>query len=86
LWGDRGEAQARDSLRQALSLVRKALSGVRVQPLIAQRHATGSPASTIQNRGHGMNWRDAALGMAGVTGAALRCFTESWFSGLWSGR
>jgi len=35
LWGDRGEAQARDSLRQALSLVRKALSGVRVQPLIA---------------------------------------------------
>ena len=35
LWGDRGEAQARDSLRQALSLVRKALSGVGVQPLIA---------------------------------------------------
>jgi DNA-binding SARP family transcriptional activator len=34
-WGDRGEGQARDSLRQALSLVRKALSGVRVQPLIA---------------------------------------------------
>src|SRR5262252_2128440 len=35
LWGDRGEAQARDSLRQALSLVRKALSGARTQPLIA---------------------------------------------------
>ena len=35
LWGDRGEAQARDSLRQALSLVRKALSSVGAQPLIA---------------------------------------------------
>jgi DNA-binding SARP family transcriptional activator/predicted ATPase len=28
LWGDRSEGQARDSLRQALSLLRKALSGV----------------------------------------------------------
>src|SRR5215470_18637805 len=34
LWGERNEAQARDSLRQALSLVRKALSGVNAQSLV----------------------------------------------------
>ena len=35
LWGDRGEAQARDSLRQALSLVRKALSSLQAEPFVA---------------------------------------------------
>jgi len=35
LWGDRSEAQARDSLRQALSLLRKALSHVDPRALIA---------------------------------------------------
>ena len=35
LWGDHGEAQARDSLRQALSLLRKALSRVDPPALIA---------------------------------------------------
>lgn len=35
LWGDRSEVQARDSLRQALSLVRKALSHVDPGALIA---------------------------------------------------
>lgn len=35
LWGDRTEVQARDSLRQALSLVRKALSHVDSRALIA---------------------------------------------------
>ncbi|MBR0794955.1 AAA family ATPase [Bradyrhizobium jicamae] len=35
LWGDRSEVQARDSLRQALSLVRKALSHVDAGALIA---------------------------------------------------
>jgi DNA-binding SARP family transcriptional activator/tetratricopeptide (TPR) repeat protein len=35
LWGDRSEAQARDSLRQALSLVRKALSHAPPRALIA---------------------------------------------------
>jgi DNA-binding SARP family transcriptional activator/class 3 adenylate cyclase len=35
LWGDRSEAQARDSLRQALSLLRKALSRVDPRALIA---------------------------------------------------
>jgi class 3 adenylate cyclase len=35
LWGDRSEVQARDSLRQALSLVRKALSHVDSRALIA---------------------------------------------------
>jgi DNA-binding SARP family transcriptional activator/class 3 adenylate cyclase/tetratricopeptide (TPR) repeat protein len=35
LWGDRSEVQARDSLRQALSLLRKALSHVDPRALIA---------------------------------------------------
>src|SRR6516164_3915967 len=35
LWGDRSEVQARESLRQALSLVRKALSHVDTRCLIA---------------------------------------------------
>ncbi len=35
LWGDRSDAQARDSLRQALSLVRKALAHVDSRALIA---------------------------------------------------
>ena len=35
LWGDRSEVQARESLRQALSLVRKALSHVDPRALIA---------------------------------------------------
>ena len=35
LWGDRGDGQARDSLRQALALVRKALAQVDPRALIA---------------------------------------------------
>src|SRR4051812_30805392 len=35
LWGDREDAQARDSLRQALSLVRKSLSPAKGPALIA---------------------------------------------------
>src|SRR6516164_9555546 len=35
LWGDHGEEQARDSLRQALSLLRKAPSGLDPDALIA---------------------------------------------------
>jgi DNA-binding SARP family transcriptional activator len=35
LWGDRPEAQARDSLRQALSLVRRALARGNARALIA---------------------------------------------------
>ena len=35
LWGDHSEVQARDSLRQALSLLRKALSGIDPGALIA---------------------------------------------------
>src|SRR5215470_8097262 len=46
LWGERSEAQARDSLRQALSLVRKALSSVGAQPLIAHEDTiTFTPAA-----------------------------------------
>jgi DNA-binding SARP family transcriptional activator/predicted ATPase/class 3 adenylate cyclase len=36
LWGDRGEVQARDSLRQTLSLLRKALSQGQEHALVAQ--------------------------------------------------
>ncbi len=39
LWGDRSEAQARDSLRQALSLLRKALSHAHPRPLMAHEDA-----------------------------------------------
>src|SRR5215469_7625018 len=39
LWGDFGDAQARDSLRQTLSLVRKALSGDHAQALMAEADA-----------------------------------------------
>jgi DNA-binding SARP family transcriptional activator len=39
LWGDFGDAQARDSLRQTLSLVRKALSEDHAEALMAQADA-----------------------------------------------
>jgi class 3 adenylate cyclase/DNA-binding SARP family transcriptional activator len=39
LWGDRSEAQARDSLRQALSLVQKALARAQVPKLVVQSGA-----------------------------------------------
>ena len=41
LWGDHSEVQARDSLRQALSLVRKALSGIDPGALIAHKDSIG---------------------------------------------
>ncbi|WP_051310533.1 BTAD domain-containing putative transcriptional regulator [Bradyrhizobium sp. Cp5.3] len=41
LWGDRTEAQARDSLRQALSLLRKALSHIDSRALVAHEDAIG---------------------------------------------
>src|SRR5262249_2601288 len=47
LWGDRGEAQARDSLRQALSLVRKALSCVQAEPFVAHEDTLIGTATTI---------------------------------------
>src|SRR5258708_23915540 len=39
LWGDRSEAQARDSLRQALSRLRRALSHAHPRALIAHEDA-----------------------------------------------
>jgi TolB-like protein/Tfp pilus assembly protein PilF len=39
LWGDRGEAQARDSLKHALNKLRQSLVGVTPAPLIADRQS-----------------------------------------------
>jgi DNA-binding SARP family transcriptional activator len=47
LWGDHREAQARDSLRQALSLVRKALSGIDAGALIAHEDTIRFQPTTL---------------------------------------
>src|SRR5262245_38273723 len=47
LWGDRGEAQARDSLRQALTLVRKALSNVDPGALMAHEDSISFKPSSL---------------------------------------
>ncbi|WP_051390193.1 BTAD domain-containing putative transcriptional regulator [Bradyrhizobium sp. Ec3.3] len=47
LWGDRGEAQARDSLRQALTLVRKALSHVDPHALMAYEDTISFKPSSL---------------------------------------
>src|SRR6266550_3420271 len=47
LWGDRSEAQARDSLRQALSLLRKALSHVEPRALIAHGDTISFEATAL---------------------------------------
>jgi DNA-binding SARP family transcriptional activator/predicted ATPase len=47
LWGDRGEGQARDSLRQALTLVRKALSHVDPSALMAHEDTISFKPSSL---------------------------------------
>src|SRR5262245_24840334 len=47
LWGDHGEAQARDSLRQALTLVRKALSRVDPRALMGQEDTISFQPATL---------------------------------------
>jgi DNA-binding SARP family transcriptional activator len=47
LWGDRSEVQARGSLRQALSLVRKALSHVDPRALIAHEDTISFAPTTL---------------------------------------
>jgi TolB-like protein/Tfp pilus assembly protein PilF len=47
LWSDRGEEQARSSLRQALSELRKALGDADPQPLIAGRDAVSLDADAV---------------------------------------
>src|SRR5215813_9995032 len=37
LWSDRGDSQARDSLKQAVFKVRKSLDGIQPPPLLADR-------------------------------------------------
>lgn len=48
LWGDHNEAQARDSLRQALSLLRKALSHTCPAALIAQEDTVGLEPTAVE--------------------------------------
>jgi TolB-like protein/Tfp pilus assembly protein PilF len=48
LWGDRGEEQARSSLRQSLSELRKALGGDDHSPLTAGRDAVSLSATAIE--------------------------------------
>ena len=47
LWGDRGEQQARSSLRQSLSELRKALGDAKNSPLIAGRDAVSLDAEVV---------------------------------------
>jgi TolB-like protein/DNA-binding SARP family transcriptional activator len=47
LWGNHSEVQARDSLRQALSLVRKALSGIDAGALIAHEDTISFQPTTL---------------------------------------
>lgn len=48
LWGDRSEAQARDSLRQALSLLRKALTPAHPRPLISREDTIGLEPTALK--------------------------------------
>ena len=48
LWGDRGEQQARSSLRQSLSELRKALGSGDNSPLIAARDAISLAAKAVR--------------------------------------
>jgi TolB-like protein/lipopolysaccharide biosynthesis regulator YciM len=41
LWGDRGEAQARDSLRQSLAAIRQAFRQVGLDPVLSERERVG---------------------------------------------
>jgi TolB-like protein/cytochrome c-type biogenesis protein CcmH/NrfG len=48
LWGDRGETQARDSLRQSLAAIRQAFRQVGLDPVIAEREAVSFNAGDIE--------------------------------------
>lgn len=47
LWGDRGEAQARDSLRQSLAAIRQAFRQVGLDPLVTDRESVRFDPSGI---------------------------------------
>ena len=49
LWSDRGEAQARSSLRQALLTLRRDLAGIEPAPLIFEGDAVGIDASVTSS-------------------------------------
>ncbi len=48
LWSDRGEQQARASLRQALVKLRRALDGLEPVPLVANRNTVSLDAGAIE--------------------------------------
>ena len=48
LWSDRGDEQARDSLRHALSALRKVLSQAEPPPLLAERETIGLDAGAVE--------------------------------------
>ena len=47
LWGDRGEAQARDSLRQSLAAIRQAFREVSLDPIVSERDSVSFSANGI---------------------------------------
>jgi TolB-like protein/cytochrome c-type biogenesis protein CcmH/NrfG len=47
LWSDRGEDQARNSLRHALSALKKVLADLEPAPLVIERNAVETPANAV---------------------------------------
>ncbi|NJM91722.1 MAG: hypothetical protein HC861_02845 [Rhodospirillaceae bacterium] len=48
LWGDRGETQARDSLRQSLAAIRQAFRQAGLDPIVSERDSVSFSSSGIQ--------------------------------------
>ena len=48
LWGDRGESQARDSLRQSLAAIRQAFRQVDLDPIQSERESVSFNAAGIE--------------------------------------
>lgn len=48
LWGDRGETQARDSLRQSIAAIRQAFRQVALDPIASDRDSVGFSADGIE--------------------------------------
>lgn len=78
LWGDRGEAQARDSLRQSLAAIRQAFRRAGLEPLAADREAvtfdTGGIACDVE--------AFVAAAEAGDAGQAARLYAGELLDGV----
>lgn len=72
LWGDRGEAQARDSLKHALADLRATLNGVAPGLLASQRGVV-----TLDPAGIAVDAQDLAAALAGTDNQALRHALET---------